>query len=231
MKKNKRYYLFQMDAMILSLLSTVLFIVLLIIGAYTSFELLALSIDKLFGMNLLLFLVIFFGYLFIHELLHSLAYVLYGGKYNKIIYGIALEKGILYCLCKQNISKNNILHSLMYPLFFIGIVTLVISIIFNLPILYLLSIFNLSGCTGDIIMFIYISRLDKNIEFTEMDDPISFAIYSDKDVSKINHFGLNYLGAKDSVERKDFTKIIVSKQSKTVLIILIILGLIELIVL
>ena len=162
-------------------------------------------------------------YLFLHEILHSLAYVIYGGKYNKITYGIALELGVLYCLCKQNISKNNILHSLMYPFVIIGIITYIISIIYNLPILLWLSIFNISGCSGDIIMFMFISKL-KNIEFSEMDDPISFAIYTSEDISKIKHYGLEYLGAEDKISRNDFTKIKVSKKSYYIIITMIIFA-------
>ena len=195
------------------IISILLFILILLLTNFISKDLIAGSIEEIVSMNFFIFILVFFGYLFLHELLHSLAYVLYGGKFSKIIYGISLELGVLYCLCKQNIARNNILHSLMYPLFFIGIVTYVISIIFNLPVLLTLSIFNLSGCSGDIIMFMFISKLDNNIEFTEMDDPISFAIYSDKYVSKVSHFGLKYIGVKESVSRKDFTKIKISKTS------------------
>lgn len=226
MKKNKKYYLFQMNTTWLTIISTLLFIVLIAFALLTTKSLVVASIEKAVTMNLALFWIMLFGYLFLHELLHSLAYVIYGGKFSKIIYGIALEKGILYCLCKQNISRNNILHSLMFPLFFIGIVTYVLSVVFNLPMLLALSIFNLSGCSGDIIMFMFISKLDKNIEYTELDDAISFAIYSDKDVSKISHFGLNYIGENDSVLRNDFQKIKVSKASIVIIALLFSLSLI-----
>lgn len=217
---NKKYYLFKMKMGPLTMVSFILFF--LMIGITYLFGYIE-SINYVLNMNIFLLLIIYFAYLFLHELLHSLAYVIYGGKYNKITYGISLELGVLYCLCKQNISKKNILHSLMYPFIFIGIITYIISIIFNLPILLWLSIFNISGCSGDIIMFIFISRL-KNIEFSEMDDPISFAIYSKNDVSKISHYGLEYIGEKVKIERNDFTKIKVSKQSYYILAIMIILS-------
>ena len=44
-------------------------------------------------------------------------------------------------------------------------------------------------------------------------DCTSFAIYSDEDVSKYNHFGLKYKGNYDSVERNNFKKINISKFS------------------
>ena len=217
---NKKYYLFKMEMGPLTMVSFILFFIMIGLTYLLGY---IESINYVLNMNIFLLLIIYFSYLFLHELLHSFAYVIYGGKYNKITYGISLELGVLYCLCKQNISKKNILHSLMYPLIFIGIITYIISIIFNLPILLWLSIFNISGCSGDIIMFIFISKL-KNIEFSEMDDPISFAIYSKNDVSKISHYGLEYIGEKVKIERNDFTKIKVSKQSYYILAIMIILS-------
>ena len=127
-KNNRRYLLYQMDVNVISIVSIILLI---------AFVLVVFLIDKgsiynlvnLINMNYVVLFISIFGYLVLHELLHSLAYVIYGGKFNKIIYGIELEKGILYCLCKQNITKKNILHSLLFPLIIIGVITLIISIV------------------------------------------------------------------------------------------------------
>ncbi len=228
MKKSKKYYIYQMNSFTINAVSIVLLILLIIFATITTPYLLSESLISIANINLLLFFILFFAYLILHEILHSIAYVIYGGKYNKIVYGMSLEKGILYCLCKQNVTRRNILHSLMYPLFFIGIVTYIISIIFNLPLLFALSIFNLIGCGGDIIMFIFISKLDKDIMFTELDDEMSFAIYADKDISKNNHFGLKYLGVKNNIERNDLEKIRISKASKIIILVLLILCIIAL---
>jgi len=176
--------------------------------------------------SFILFFFLMLLFMVIHEILHSLAYCIYGGKFKKIIYGIELEKGVFYCLCKQNINKRNILNSLFFPLFYIGVVTYIIGIICNLPFLIWLSIFNISGCSGDIIMFIFMLKLNKNIKFTELDNPTSFAIYSEDDVSKINHFGLKYKGCFDKVERNNFKKINISKFSLIFLLAILIIALI-----
>ena len=231
-KNNRRYLLYQMDVNVISIVSIILLI---------AFVLVVFLIDKgsiynlvnLINMNYVVLFISIFGYLVLHELLHSLAYVIYGGKFNKIIYGIELEKGILYCLCKQNITKKNILHSLLFPLIIIGVITLIISIIFiisimfKLPLLLLLSLFNLSGCSGDLVMYAFISRLPNDIEFSELDDSTSFAIYTDKNISKISHFGIKYIKECNDISRKDLEKIKVSKLSKIILIILIILLIIS----
>jgi hypothetical protein len=159
----------------------------------------------------------------LHELLHALAYIIYGANPKKITFGMAFEKGILFCLSKQDVSKKAILNSLMYPLFYIGIITYIISIIFNIPILLILSTMNITGATGDMLYFKFICKLDNNIAFSECDDPTSFAILSDHDVSNYKHFGLKYIGAKDDISRKNFKRIEISKLSWIILVISIIL--------
>jgi hypothetical protein len=159
----------------------------------------------------------------LHEILHALGYLLYGANFKKITFGMELEKGVFYCLCKEDISRKNILNSVLFPLFYIGILTLIIGIIFKLPLLTVLSLLNISGATADIMYFMFIIKLDKNIKFSELDDGTSFAILSDEDVSKVKHIGLEYVGKINNIERNDFKKIKVSKLSYIVLILCLVL--------
>ena len=76
-------------------------------------------------------------------------------------------------------------------------------------------------------MYAFISRLPNDIEFSELDDSTSFAIYTDKNISKISHFGIKYIKECNDISRKDLEKIKVSKLSKIILIILIILLIIS----
>jgi len=221
--KKKKYYIFSLDMTFLNIFS---FVILgLVIG-------LTIVIDKKFLNDsimwtfelkrLFLTYVLIIIYMMLHEVFHSIGYYIYGAKYKNIVYGIELEKGIFYCLCKQNVSKKNIMNSLLYPLFYIGIVTYILSFIINNYYLLILSIFNLSGCVGDIFTFLFIRKLDKDIEFSEFDDTTSFGLYSDKDLSKGKHLGIKYIGTCDKLERNDYKKIKVSKMSY--IIIFVILG-------
>ena len=175
-------------------------------------------------LNVGFFLLFFAIYMILHEIIHSISYVINGAKFNRITYGVHLEKSILCCLCKQNITKKNILFSLLSPLFFIGILTFIIGAIYKLPFLYILSIINISGCIGDLIMFNFIVRLDKDIMFSEYDDPTAFAIYSDKDLSKLKPFGLVFEGTETKLEQKDLKKVSVSKESIFFVIALIVMS-------
>lgn len=213
MKKNsKKYYLFEMKMLPLNIVSIILLIFIGFVTYLINGKFFVESFYNVMG-NFIVFFPLMILYMGLHEILHSISYCIYGADFKNIVYGIELEKGVFYCLCKQHIKRLNILNSLFFPLFYIGIVTYVIGIVYELPYLLWLSIFNISGCSGDILMFIYMWKLDKNIEFTELDDSTSFAIYSEDDVSKISHFGLKFKGSCESVERNDFRKIKISKFS------------------
>lgn len=224
-KDSKKYYIFEMNMTILNVLSLVLFI-----GLMALSFLLAPATANLFNIDLVVLLIFYVGYMILHELLHSLGYVLNGASFKKVVYGAYLEKGVFYCLCKQDISKRNILISIMFPLVFIGIITYVIALVFDLPTLLYLSLFNIAGCIGDIIMFVYLVKLNKDIKFTEFDNPIQFAIHSSEDVSKIKHFGLDFIKETDTVPRTDLKKVSISRGSIIIALIFVAILIINLIV-
>jgi len=172
--------------------------------------------------RVLMTFILIFGYMILHELLHSLAYYIYGAKYKNIIYGIQLEKGIFYCLCKQNIRRKNILNALFFPLFYIGMMTFILSFILDSSYLLILSIFNISGCAGDIMTFLFISRLDREIEFSEFDDTTSFAIYTDKEINEKKYFRIKYIKSVSEIKRDDLQKIRISKASYIIIVLLLI---------
>lgn len=223
--KNKKYYIFEMNMNILNILSLVLFGLAMLLSF-----LIAPKTADLNNINLVVLLVFYVGYMFLHEILHSIGYVLNGASFKQVVYRAYLEKGALYCLCKQDISKKNILISIMFPFIFIGLITYVIAIALDLPTLLYLSILNISGCVGDFIIFFYLIKLNKDIEFTEFDNPIQFAIRTSADVSKIKHFGLNFIKETTIVSRNSLKKISVSKGSIIITLVLIVFLILNLIV-
>ena len=200
---KKKYYLFELKTNTLNIVSVALLVLMILLTM--------LIVDSM-EFNLLISLILLFPYFFLHEILHSIAYVIHGAKYNRVTYGIHLEKGIMCCLCKQNISKKNILISLLYPFIFLGILTYILGIVFNNGILVLLSICNISGCSGDLVMFYDLLKL-KDFEYAEYDNPFAFGLYTKNDLSKKKLFGLKHIGSKDKLEQNDLKKISISKAS------------------
>ena len=179
--------------------------------------------------------IIIIPWLFLHELLHGIAYYLTGTKLENITIGVALEKGVFYCLTKQETTKKGVCISLLTPFFVIGVVTYIISLVFNLPLLWFLSIMNISGASADLLMFIYISTIKGDVKYKELDDPTTFALITDVDLSKKLPLGvkLKKEGEYPSKELdiKDHRHFIISKPSIPISIIYIIIVILGVIVL
>lgn len=217
MNQEKKYYIFEMNGVILQVISIIILIVMLILTAYLSNTIIITNQD----LKLIFLLII--PYLILHELLHSVAYVVNGANFKNITYGAHLEKGILCCLCKQNVSKRNILISLLFPFIIIGVITYIIGILINNTVLVWLSILNISGCSADLIMFLDLLKL-KGFEYSEYDNPMAFGLYTNKDLSKTKLFGLKYIGEDKALEKNNMEKVSISKFSIITFIIFIILG-------
>lgn len=220
---KKKYYLFEINSMALNVVSIIIMIVLLLL---TQIILTNQTINIMEVMSdSLLFLIPYFVF---HEILHSIGYVVTGANFKYITYGAHIEKGILCCLCKQNVSKKSILTSLLFPFIIIGVITYIIGIIINSPILILLSIMNISGCSGDLLMFYSLSKI-KKFEYSEYDNPLAFGLYSEEDLSKKKLPGLKYVGTKEKLEISNLKKVEISKTSLITFIIIELLGVINLV--
>ncbi len=204
---NKKYYLYEMNLTILNVISGILMAALVLV-TFLLVDFGSLIGKSSFDITFLLLI----PYLILHEFLHSISYVIHGASFKNITYGAHLEKGILCCLCKQNVTRKNILISLLYPFFWIGVVTYIIGIATNNAVFIMLSIFNISGCAGDLIMFLAFLKL-RDFEYSEYDNPTAFGLYSSNDLSNTKLFGLKYIGCQEELEKKDLKKISISKES------------------
>ena len=221
---RKEYYVFKINLKMLNIIANLLFIFLFVMLLIFFPNIIIGFFEYSENLNFCLILLpIMMLYFAMHEIFHAIGYLLYGAKLNKLTFGMELEKGVFYCLCKQDITRKNILHSVLFPFFYLGVVTLIISLIFELPLLAILSLLNISGASADIMYFIFLIKLPKDIKFSELDDGVAFAILSDTDVSKIKHIGLDFIEKKETIERNDFKRVKISKLSYAVLIVCIIL--------
>lgn len=222
--KEKKYF-YEMNSSYLNILSIALFVFMIMLTVII-IKVFNLNIEiNNFNMSITYFLL--FPYMMVHEILHSIGYVINGVKFNKISYGIHLEKGILCCSCKQEIERKCILWSLIYPLLFIGIITYILGLIFNLPILLMLSIINIAGCIGDIIMFLEFIKID-DFKYFEYDNPLAFGITTSKDMSNYKMFALKQFDEKNYKQTNN-KKIEISKTSILFLVFYYLIGIINII--
>lgn len=212
----KKYYLFEMNMKSINILAVIILLILFIVTPIINPSYSMIDID------LGLFLITVIPYFILHEIIHSIAYVLWGADFKKITYGAHLEKGILCCLCKQNISKRNVLASLLAPFIVIGVITYILGMVTSNNLLILLSIANMSGSAGDLVMFYHLSYL-KNFEFSEYDNPLAFGLYTSEDLSRKKRWGLNYIGEAHQLEKTVTKKVTISKPSLIFFLVILLL--------
>ena len=223
--KIKKYYLFELNAVTLNLVALVLLILgfgTLIFGINHGLE---FTFD--FKTDYKYFMILLVPYFFVHEIFHFIGYYINGADPEKITFGVHLEKGVLVCSCKQTVSKRCILWSLMYPFIFLGVLTLIIGFLTNNSVLILLSLSNIAGAAGDLVMFFEFLRI-KDFEYSEYDNPLGFALVSGEDLSKKKMFGIKYVSTEKNVECHVDKRLTVSKKSIIYLIIWILICLVYL---
>ena len=172
-------------------------------------------------------------YFAFHEVLHGIGYFIGGCKAKNIYYGVALEKGILYCLARQEVKKSNILLSLQMPFTVIGVITYIIGLIINDNMLLFLSIANIAGASMDLVMFFYILRI-KSVRYSETDANDEFVLISKEDLSKRKSIFFKLKEVKDYNEKdfifKKMKRVEVSKKSIILLLFLLALSIITIII-
>ena len=213
MKKEKTY-IYEMEPGLLNILSIVLMVVMVLL-TFLLINIFNIKFE-ISSNTFIIACLILIPYFILHEILHAIGYVVNEANFKKITFGIHLEKGVLCCSCKQKVSKKTILWSLMYPFLFIGVITYIIGIITGNILLVLLSSLNISGCTGDLIMF-YAFLGIKDFEFFEYDNPLGFGIVTKESMDNKKLFGLKRMKDEKIVQTTN-KKVSVSKTSIILLV-------------
>lgn len=219
----KNYYRFEMNLKILNIFAIALFVIGYIIIKGLGFDLWENSGGPI------IFIYMFIWFL-LHEAIHGIGFSLLDKKdRKKIVFGIELEKGIFYCMCKQAISKKNVILALVLPLIIIGFITLGIGITIKSNILLILSLVNISGAAGDIVMTLALLKM-KNIEYLDIDDTTGFYILSKNDISNKKYLGLKIVESgkynPNTMVAKDYRRLKITKKSFYIIIGLIIFTII-----
>ena len=226
-KKKIKYYTYELDMTFLNVLAIIIFILVTV---------LVLMIEKndsytISNSGALFILMIL--WLMLHEIIHGIGFGIFKEVDKKnITFGISLEKGVFYCMCKQQINRKVILTSLIFPFVFIGVITLMIGMMIDSYVLVALSILNIAGAVGDLVMTYFFLKAPKDIKYLDLDDCTSFTVLSDKDLSKIKVKGLKLKTSgiynNNKMYAKDRRKIVISKASYIVIggILLLSIGMI-----
>lgn len=229
-RDNKlKFYTYKLDMNILNIFAIVLFV---IVGLLV--YLIEYQDNYVINYKFSSFFILMFIWLIIHELLHGLAFLLFKEvKKSAITFGMFLEKGVFYCMCKQKITKKVILTSLLFPVTIIGFITLIIGMVINNYELVFLSILNIVSSIGDIIMTIYFIKAPPDIVYLDLDDCTSFTVLSSQALDHLKVPGI-ILDKKGDYQEKEmvpqnFKKLTISKASYVLLLVVFIFIIINLI--
>lgn len=220
-KQELKYYKYKIKLGVGNIFASIILILLLIL-LYFTFDnyYFNLTYNKV---------LIMIGYFILHELLHYIGYLINKNVKNKdLCLGMCLEKGVMYCRCTNEISRTAVMISLLTPFTVIGIISLIISYIFDMPFLAFLSVSNMAGSYFDILMFIQMLKMPKDIKFAEYDECDAYYIISNKDLTNIKTKGISLVETdkynKIKLKSKDNKRIEISTFSIIILIILVALS-------
>lgn len=220
-KQELKYYKYKIKLGVGNIFASIILILLLML-LYFTFD----NYYFNFTYNKVLIMI---GYFILHELLHYIGYLINKNVKNKdLCLGMCLEKGVMYCRCTNEISRTAVMISLLTPFTVIGIISLIISYIFDMPFLAFLSVSNIAGSYFDILMFIQMLKMPKDIKFAEYDECDAYYIISNKDLTNIKTKGISLVETdkynKIKLKSKDNKRIEISIFSIIILIILVALS-------
>lgn len=224
MKKDKKTkkYIFEYDMNFITIVSVILLVLPCFILVFVPLKKNFFDIFEQITTSSFVFVMIFvLLWMVLHEIIHGLSYQINGANSKNVKYGVVLEKGIFYCKCGEFINKKNIMISLMAPFVLIGVVTYIIGIIINSWFLIFLSISNISGAAGDITMFFFFLKRDKNLKFMEVGDTTTFCLETKEDLSNKKFFGVKLKKEIDDLselKEKNTGKISITKASIIILL-------------
>jgi len=133
------------------LLLPVPFIIVVVVGFFWRW---GAEATPLWEINFLRFLFSFILSIFIHELIHGLAWAHYAkNKMESITFGFNLKEFMPYCHCKEALEVKAYKIGVLAPVIILGGGSFLLSLIFPNTELILLSAFNIFMAAGDLLIF------------------------------------------------------------------------------
>ncbi len=211
-----KYYKFELNMIWANIICILLFVIGIIFAHNIYGDLMFNNLDFIF-LELLI-------YLIMHELIHGITFSLFCKNKSNVKYGAMLEKGVLYAMCQERISKKGAYISLLAPTITLTIIAFIIGYIFRVDDLIMLSVFNLSGAAGDLLMTAFLIRLPKNIQYIDYDNVIGFYLLSKDDLSKYKSVFVKYKESgidSDDLINHNIKQITITKASWIIIVVLI----------
>lgn len=103
--------------------------------------------------NMIILLLLSYFFIPIHEGLHAIGWVFFcKNRFKSINLGVLWKLLTPYCHCKEPLTYIGYMTGLLFPFLFIGLGLFIIALCTNNLLLLLVSFFNVSGATGDLMV-------------------------------------------------------------------------------
>lgn len=133
-------------------------------------------------MGMLILLLIVFGGIFVHELLHGATWAYYAkGGWQSVQFGVAWKALAPYCHCEEPMPRNQHLQAILMPGFVLGLLPALIGLALAMPNWLLFGWFFTGAAAGDVIMARMMLKEPPTAKLRDMDHELGFYIYEPED--------------------------------------------------
>jgi len=225
-KVERKEYILEYDMTFANIFSISLLLFMIILTALLVILLRVKGFINLLYEKYIIFFILMILWMVLHEIIHGISYQIMGAKGKNIVFGASLENGVFYCKCKEYVDKKCIMTSLLAPFILIGVFTYVLGFLIKSTLLIALSVINISGASGDLMMFNFFLKQESDVEFKELGFSSPFVLRTSK-----NLIGEKFIGIKSIREVKDESetyegpekKLTISKTSWFFIIVMLVL--------
>lgn len=129
----------------------------------------------------LLVITIYVGSVFVHEYLHYLGFILFGGADRDSVEFKFNRKNLTpYVICKSITTVMRYKVAAVLPFLVVGIIPLIYGFIFHNSTVYVIGLLNVDGCSGDLVLYFLLSRLDNHSYVARHNLRIGFVVVGQK---------------------------------------------------
>lgn len=111
--------------------------------------------------GLVFFFMVYVGSLFVHEIIHYLSFILFGGVSGEFIkFRCNIKKLTFSVICKSSVSARRYKYAVISPALILGMIPLIIGLMSSNLFIYLIGLLQITGSAGDLILFFLLLPFD-----------------------------------------------------------------------
>ena len=132
--------------------------------------------QPIFRIDILLFIIIWIGFIFVHEMIHGI----FWSKYTEVKINVVLKMIWRFCHCDNVIKIKNYIIGLIMPTIILGIIPALVGIIFGNIFIFTFGLLMIVTGTDDFYTVYLLRKENKEAFMKDICSKIGFIIYTKK---------------------------------------------------